>query len=156
MALVLPWLPFRTALVRALRDNLVLKDSLVVDGDWSEGAAPPGTGFPHGVYSQVFSVPDQDWTGELDLVAADVVCFSEDQGEAASLAQLVFTTLTTQRLAVTGLTNLSLMRSADINLTDVDASGNKKFMAGGTYVARFSQLRPAPRTLAITMNATIA
>ena len=72
------------------------------------------------------------------------------------LFRSVFTTLTTQRLAVTGLTILSLVRSADINLTDVDASGNKKFMAGGTYVARFAQSRPAPRTLAITIDATIA
>src|SRR5215471_3322270 len=102
MSLVLPWQPFRTALVRALRDNLVLKDELV--GEWSEGAAPSGTAFPHGVYSQVFSVVDPDWTGESDLVAADVVVFSEDQGEAASLAQSVHTTLTTQRLNVTGLT----------------------------------------------------
>ena len=154
MALVEPWMPFRQALTRALRANLVLQDGL--PGDWSEGAAPPGTLFPHGVYSQVFGVPDKDWTGEVDLVAADVVIFSEDSGTAASLAQLVDTTLTSTRLVVSGLTILSLVRSADINQGGADEAGAKMFTAGGTYVARLAQSNPAPRTLAITINATIA
>lgn len=152
--LVSPWPKYRQALVRALRANLVLEDGL--PGDWNEGFAPQGTVFPHGTYSLAYGPPDYDWTGVVNVVGADVVVFSKDQGEAASLDQLVFDTLQDAALTVTGLTTLSCRRVGIISLTDVDSTGASVYVLGGTYVSRLAQSNPRLGSLSVTFDSTIS
>lgn len=156
--LVTPWPKFRQALVRALRANLVLEDQL--PGDWNEGFAPQGTRehptvYPLGIYSLAYGPPDYDWTGVVNLVGADVVVFSKDQGEAARLDQLVFDTLQDAKLIVTGLTTLSCRRAGIISLTDVDSTGATVYTLGATYVARLAQSNPRPGSLRVTFDSII-
>jgi hypothetical protein len=157
--LVSPWPKYRQALVRALRANLVLEDSL--PGDWNEGFVPQATKekpvvFPHGTYSLAFGPPDYDWTGVVSVVGADVVVYSKDSGEAASLDQLVFDTLQDANLSVAGLTTLSCRRTGIISLTDVDSTGATIFVLGGTYVSRLAQSNPTLGSLSVTFDATIS
>jgi hypothetical protein len=155
MSLVTPWPSVRQAVVRALRANLVLADQMPEDRDWNEGSSPQGTPFPHGVYSLAYGPPEYDWTGVVHLIGVDVVVYSTDQGEAASLDQLVFITLQDARLAVTGLTTLSCRRIGIISLTDADATGRKVYVLGGTYQLRVSQSNPIKRELSFDLGMTI-
>jgi len=159
MSLVTPWPKFRQAIVRALRANLVLEDLLA--GGWNEGSAPQPTAerptvWPHGVYSLAYGPPEYDWTGVVNIVGADVVVFSKDSGDAASIDQLVFDTLQDAKLSVTGLTTLSCRRVGIISLTDTDAEGKKVFVLGGTYQARLAQSTPHQGNLSITIDSTIS
>jgi hypothetical protein len=152
--LIAPLQPVRQAILRALRANLVLKAAL--PGDWSEGAAPPKTARPLGVIALVPSPALYDWTGVIYDLVVDVAVFSEDAGEAASLDQLVFTTLQGTRLAVTGLTSLSVQRLGVLALEDVDEKGTSVFMAGASWRIRVSQSNPVAQSLVVTVNSTIA
>lgn len=153
MALVSPWPSFRQALVRQLRSNLVLKDELL--GDWSEGVAPQSTAFPRGVFQLHFAPPEYDWTGMVTLIGFDVFVFSKDQGEAASLDQLVFTTLQDALLVVVGQTSLKCRRASSLSLTDEDAAGNIIYQVGGTYQAITAQSNPTNVTLSFTLDSLI-
>jgi hypothetical protein len=155
VALIDPWQPVRQALVQRLRANLVLATSLT--GDWSEGAAPPTTRYPLGVYSLVPSPSLYDWSGVVHDLLVDIVVFERDEGEAARLDQLVFTTLQDARLAfsVTGLTSLGCRRTGIITLQGVDDQGQAIFEVGGTWRIRVSQSNPASQTLSVTGDSTI-
>jgi hypothetical protein len=129
---------------------------LPTNGDWNEGAAPRGTTKPYGVLSLVPSPAIYDWTGVVHELIVDIVVFSLDSGEAASLDQLMFTTLQDARLAVTGLTSLSCRRLGVISLQDVDEEGNTVYMAGGSWRIRVSQSRAGLQTLTVSVDMTIA
>lgn len=149
-----PWPYVRQALVRTLRSNLVLKDQL--PGDWSEGVAPQGTDFPRGVYSLHYAPIERDWTGFTAICGVDVVVFSKDQGEAARLAGLVFTSLNNARLDVTGQTSLTCTFVSDIYLTDPAPEGTETvFEAGGIYAVLAPQSNARNRSLSVTMTSTI-
>src|SRR5512143_542206 len=105
MALVSPWPSFRQAVIRHLRANLVLKDLLL--GDWSEAVAPQGTDFPRGIIQLHYSPAEYVWTGMDTVIGFDAIVFSKFQDEAASLDQLVFTSLQDAALTVTGQTSLT-------------------------------------------------
>lgn len=153
MALVTPWPSFRQALVQRLRSNLVLKDQL--PGDWSEGFAPQTTEYPLGVYSLHYAPAEYDWTGMVTILGFDVFVFSKDQGEAASLDQLVFDTLQDARLYPTGQTSLTCRRTSSLSLTDVDSQGQAIFQMGGTWQAITAQSNPRLRTLPFTIDLTV-
>ncbi len=153
MALVSPWPSFRQALVRHLRSNLVLKAALT--GDWSEGVAPQDTAFPRGVFQLHFNPLEYDWTGMVAIIGFDVFVFSKDQGEAASLDQLVFSTLQDAPLVVSGQTSLSCRRTSGLSLVDEDSAGNTIYQVGGTYAARTAQSNPTNQTLSVTIDSTI-
>ena len=154
MALVIPWPSVRQALIRQLRANLVLKGQLL--GDWSEGFAPSGTAFPRGVLSLHYAPAQYDWTGVVNILGVDVLIFSKTQEEAASLFQLVFTTLQDQRLTVTGQTSLSCRFSSSLSLQDEDAQGKPIFEVGGVLEIRVAQSNPALRSLVFTADSTIS
>jgi hypothetical protein len=153
MALIVPWQPVRQALIRALRANLVLAAELT--GDWSEGAAPPDTDYPLGVIALVPSPSLYDWSGVVHDLLVDIVIFARDQGDAASIDQLVFTTLQDARLAVTGLTSLGCRRTGSLSLQDVDDQGTSVYEVGGTWRIRVSQSNPGVQTLIVTGDSTI-
>jgi len=154
MALVIPWPSVRQALIRQLRANLVLEGQL--SGDWSEGFAPSGTAFPRGVISLHYAPAQYDWTGVVNIVGVDVLIFSKDQGEAASLFQLAYTTLQDQRLTVSGQTSLSCRFTSSLSLQDEDAQGKPIFEVGGVLEVRVAQSNPALRSLLFTADSTIS
>lgn len=154
MALVTPWPSVRQALVRHLRSNFVLAAELL--GDWSEGFAPLKAAYPRGVISLHYAPSFYDWTGVMTMLGVDVFVFAKDQGEAASLDQLVFTSLHDARLTVTGQTSLMCRRTSSISLTDEDAEGKAVYQVGGVYEIRVAQSAPALRTLTFTADSTIA
>lgn len=154
MALLAPWPTVRQALVRQLRSNLVLKDGL--PGGWSEGVAPEETAYPRGVLALHFAPAEYDWTGMVSIIGFDAFVFSKDQGEAASLDQLVFTTLQDAPLVVSGQTTLMCRRVSSLSLVDTNAAGDIIYQAGGTYEAVTAQSNPVNRTLAVTVDSTIA
>lgn len=157
MALVVPWPTVRQAILRQLRSNLVLAGQL--PGEWSEGFRPQKTGqeqvYPLGIVSLHYAPALYDWTGVVNILGMDVFVFSKDQGEAASLDQLVFTTLQDQRLTVTGQTSLSCRRTSSISLTDVDAQGQPIFEVGGVWEIRVAQSNPTLGALTISADSDI-
>ena len=154
VALVDPWPYVRQALLRTLRSNLVLKEGL--PGDWSEGVAPQDTAFPRGVYSLHYAPLERDWSGFTAICGADVVVFAKTQGEAASLAGLVFTSLNNVRLDVTGQKSLTCTFVSDIYLTDPAPEGQETvFEAGGIYAVLAPQSNPVNRSLTVTLTSTI-
>jgi hypothetical protein len=154
VALLVPWPLVRQAILRRLRANLVLAASL--PGDWSEGFAPQTTNYPLGVVSLIPSPSNYDWSGVVHDLYVDVAVFAEDQGDAASIDQLAFTTLQDASLAVTGLTSLSCRRISNFSLQDVDQEGKAIYEPGGTYEVRVSQSNPTLSTLIVTLDSTIA
>ena len=155
MALLTPWPSIRQALLRQLRSNLVLKAGL--SGDWSEGFAPQKTVYPLGVISLHYAPQMYDWTGRVSFIGVDVFVFSKDQGEAASLYQLVFSTLQDARLDLpTGLTSLQCRNTSDISLQDVDTEGKAIYQVGGVFEVRVAQSNPALSTITFTADSTIA
>jgi hypothetical protein len=154
IALVDPWVYIRQALVRQLRSNLVLEDEL--PGNWSEGVAPKDTPFPRGIYQLHYSPNEYDWTGVVTVTGVDVGVFSKTQGEAASLNQLVFTTLQDARLDVTGLSMLVCRRVSTYSLVDAAPDGTETvFQEGGIYSIQVAQSNPVNRTLDVTVTSTI-
>ena len=154
IGLVDPWPYIRQALIRTLRSNLVLKDGL--PGDWSEGVAPQGTPFPRGVIQLHYSPLEYDWSGFVAIAGIDVAVFSKDQGEAARLDQLVFTTLQDAVLAVAGQTSLTCRRVSTFSLIDAAPEGTETvFEEGGVYSVLAPQSNPIYRTLATTLTSTI-
>lgn len=154
MALVSPWPSYRQALIRQLRSNLVLKDLLL--GDWSEGVAPKDTPFPRGIIQLHYSPAEYDWTGVVTVIGFDAVVFSKDQGEAASLDQLVYTSLQDAALDVTGQTSLKCRRVSTLSLNEAAPDGTDPvWQAGGVYQAITAQSNPVNRTLAVTIDSTI-
>jgi hypothetical protein len=150
-----PWPSIRQALVRSLRANLVLKAELPSDGDWSEGSLPQGSTLPRGVYSLAFLPPTYDTSGPVWIAGVDVVIFSEDQGDAARLAALVFGTLQDAKLDPTGLTSIICRRIGTISIADPDEQGAKTFTEGATYEIRASDVNPTNRTLPLTLDMTV-
>lgn len=154
VALVDPWVYIRQALVRQLRSNLVLEDELL--GGWSEGVAPVGTAYPRGVYQLHYSPNEYDWTGVVTIAGIDVGVFAKTQGEAASLDQLVFTSLQDARLDVTGLTMLVCRRVSTYSLVEASAEGTASvFQEGGVYSVQVAQSNPTLRTLTTIITSTI-
>ncbi len=163
MALVDPWVYIRQALVRQLRSNLVLKDEL--PGDWSEGVAPKDTPFPRGIIQLHYSPNEYDWTGFITIAGVDVSVFSESQDEAASLNQLVFTSLQDVRLdlsgngslPVNGLTSLTCRRVSTYSLVEPAAAGTlpSVFQEGGVYSVTVAQSNPTRGSVTVTMTSTI-
>jgi len=154
MALVTPWPSIRQALLRLLRANLVLKASLL--GGWAEGFAPEETAWPRGLISLHYAPSFYDSTGRVAFIGADVLIFSKDQGEAASLYQLAFTTLQDARLTLAGQTSLQCRQTSDISLQDVDAEGNAVYEVGGVFEIRVAQSNPTLSTLVFTADSTIS
>ena len=154
MALVDPWPSVRQAVIRHLRSNLVLKDLLL--GDWSNAVAPQDTPFPRGVIQLHYGPVERDWTGFTALLGFDVVVFSKDQGEAASLTQLVFTSLQNAKLDVTGQTSLSCLFVSTFDVTEPAPEGTDTVHApGAIFAVRTAQSNPTLRSLSITMASTI-
>ena len=155
VGLVDPWPYVRQALVRRLRSNLVLEDGL--PGDWSEGVAPAKTPFPRGIYQLSYLPFEHDWTGFVALCGVIVTVFSEtDEGEAASLDQLVFTTLQDARLQVAGQTSLTCRRASTISLVEAAPDGTQTvWQKGGIYAILAPQSNPSQQTLAISLTSTI-
>lgn len=154
VALVDPWPYVRQAFVRQLRSNLVLKDAL--PGDWSEGVAPTDTPFPHGVFQLHYSPFEYDWTGFVAICGVDAIVFSQDQGEAARLDQLVFTTLQDARLSVAGQTSLTCRRVSSLSLTEGAPAGTQTvWQAGGIYSILAAQSNPVNRSITVTLTSTI-
>ena len=153
MTLIDPWQPVRQALIQSLRANLVLHAQLT--GDWSEGASPPTPVYPLGVIALVPSPSLYDWSGVVHDLLVDIVVFATDSGEAASLNQLVFTTLQDRLLTLTGLTSLGCRRTGNLSLQDVDEQGQNIFEVGGTWRIRVAQSNPALQTLTVTGDSTI-
>lgn len=154
MSLLTPWPSVRQALVRQLRSNLVLEAGL--PGDWSEGFAPQKTEYPLGVFALHYAPLMYDWSGVVTMIGVDVFVFSKDQGEAASLDQLVFTTLQDARLFVTGQISLMCRRTSSFSLQDVDTEGKAVYQVGGVYEIRVAQSNPSLRTFSFTADATLA
>ena len=154
MALVTPWPSVRQALVQRLRSNLVLQAGL--PGDWSEGFAPQKTEYPLGVFALHYAPMLYDWSGVVTVLGVDVFVFSKDQGQAASLDQLVFTTLQDARLNVTGQTSLTCRRSSSFSLQDVDTEGKAVYEVGGVYEIRVAQSNPTIASITFTADATLA
>ena len=154
MALVIPWPSVRQAIIRQLRANLVLEGQVL--GDWSEGFAPPKTAYPRGIVQLHYAPALLDWTGVVNILGVDVLIFSEDQGEAASLFQLVFTTLNQQRLPVTGQTSLSCLFTSSLSLQDESPRGTPIFEVGGVLEVKVAQSNPALRSLVFTADSDIA
>jgi hypothetical protein len=153
VALLDPWQPVRQALIQALRANLPLQAELT--GDWAEGAAPVGAQYPLGIIALVPSPSFYDWSGVVHDLLVDIVLFSRDQGQAASLNQLVFTTLQDRLLALTGLTSLGCRRTGTLSLQDVDDQGTAIYEVGGTWRIRVAQSNPVLQTLVVTGDSTI-
>lgn len=155
MPLIDPWQPVRQALLRNLRANFVLVAQLT--GDWAEGAAPPTTDYPLGTYSLVPSPGLYDWSGVVWDMLVDIVVFSRDQGQAASLDQLVFATLqdASLDLEATGLTSLGCRRIGIISIPDVDDQGQSIYEVGGTWRIRVSQSNPGSASMIVTVDSTI-
>lgn len=151
-----PWPMTRQALLRTLRANLVLAAELPSEGDWNQSSLPQGSTFPYGVYSLAFGAPQYDTSGPVWIMGVDVVIHTGDQGQATSLAQLVFSTLQDAKLDPTGLTSLICRRLGVISIADVDEQGAKVFTEGGTYEIRASAVNPTNRTLALTLDMTVA
>jgi hypothetical protein len=154
MALVTSWPSVRQALLRQLRANLVLEDQL--KGDWSEGFAPSGTAFPRGVISLHYAPAQYDWSGVVNILGVDVLIFSKDAGDAASIFQLAYTTLQDQRLTVTGQTSLSCRFSSSLSLQDEDAQGKPIYESGGVLEVMVAQSNPALRSLVFTADSTLS
>jgi hypothetical protein len=155
VGLVDPWPYVRQALVRTLRSNLVLKEALL--GDWAEGVAPEDTLFPRGVYQLHYSPFEYDWTGFVSISGVDVSVFAKTQGEAASLDQLVFSTLQDALLQVAGQTSLTCRRVSSFSLVEPAPEGTETvFQQGGVYSILTPQSNPTLRTLSTTMTSTIA
>lgn len=154
MALMTPWPSVRQALIRQLRSNLVLAAGL--SGDWSEGFAPQKTPYPLGTIGLQYAPSAYDWSGRVMFIGVTVFIFSKDQGEAASLYQLAFTSLQDARLTMTGQTSLQCRQVSDISLTDVDSEGKAVYQVGGVFEVRVAQSNPALRTLTFTADATVA
>lgn len=153
-ALVDPWPYVRQALLRQLRSNLVLKDEL--PGDWAEGVAPQSTVFPRGIFQLHYSPFDYDWSGFVALVGVDFIVFAKDQGEAARLDQLVFSTLQDAVLSVAGQTSLTCRRVSSISLTEAAPDGTETvWQAGGIYTVLAPQSNPSYRTLQVPLTSTI-
>jgi hypothetical protein len=153
MSLTDPWQPVRQAVIQSLRANLLLQADLA--GDWSEGAAPRDTPYPLGVIALVPSPGLYDWSGVVWDLLVDVVVFARDSGEAASLDQLVFTTLQDAALSVAGLTSLGCRRTGILSLQDVDGQGQAIFEVGGTWRIRVTQSNPVLQALVVTGDSTI-
>lgn len=153
-SLVDPWPYVRQALVRTLRSNLVLEGELL--GDWSEGVAPKDTPFPRGVYALHYAPIEYDWTGFVAICGVDVVVFSKDQGEAASLNQLVFTSLQDAALDVAGQMSLTCRRVSTISLVDAAPEGTETvYEEGGIYSILAPQSNPRLVTLSVPTTSTI-
>lgn len=154
VGLVDPWVYVRQALVRALRSNLVLEDAL--PGGWSESVAPSDTPFPRGVYQLQYQPFEYDWTGFVALCGVTIGVFAKSQGDAASINQLVFTTLQDARLQVAGQTSLTCRRVSTFSLIDPAPEGTETtFEEGGVYSILAPQSNPVRRTLAGTLTSTI-
>lgn len=154
VGLVDPWVYVRQAVVRQLRSNLVLEDELT--GDWSLDVAPEGTPFPRGVYSLQYLPFEYDWSGFVAICGVTVAVFSEDSGQAASLNQLVFTTLQDARLNVAGQTSLTCRRVSTASLTDPAPEGKPTvYEELGIYAILAPQSNPVQRTLTGTLTSTI-
>jgi hypothetical protein len=154
MPLVTPWPSVRQALIRTLRSNLVLAAEL--PGDWGEGFDPQDATYPLGVIALHYDPVMYDWTGQVALVGVDVLVFSKSTGEASRLAQLAYTSLHDARLNVSGQTSLSCRFGSGISLPDVDKEGKAVYAEGGVYEVRVAQSNPQLRTLAVTLDSTIA
>ncbi len=163
VTLVDPWVYIRQALKRTLRSNLVLEGELL--GGWAESVHPPGTPFPRGVISLHYSPNEYDWTGFVNITGVDVSVFAEDQGQAASLNQLVFTTLQDARLDLSGsnglvpsgLTMLDCRRLSTFSPVEPAPEGTQPsvFQEGGIYSIQSAQSNPTNRTLSVTLTSTI-
>lgn len=152
--MVSPWPSVRQALIRQLRANVPL--SAALKGDWSEGFAPQQTAYPLGIIALAYQPVDYDWTGQVAIFGVDVSVYSKDQGEAASLDQLVFATLQDAPLAVTGQTSLRCRLVSGRSLVELDEEGRAIFRTGGLYEVWASQEKPAARTLTFTLDVSVA
>jgi hypothetical protein len=97
-----------------------------------------------------------DWTGVVNILGVDALIFAKTQGDAASIFQLVFTTLQDQRLTVTGQTSLSCRFSSSLSLQDEDPQGKPIFEVGGVLEIRVAQSNPALGSLVFTADSDIA
>ena len=154
VGLVEPWWYIRQALVRQLRSNLVLEGELL--GGWGEGVLPEETEFPRGIYQLSYLPVEYDWSGFVALAGVIVTVFSKSQGEAASLDQLVFTTLQDARLQVAGQTSLTCRRVSTLSIVDPAPDGTPSvWQKGGVYAILAPQSNPSQRTLTGTLTSTI-
>lgn len=154
MPLVPAWPSVRQAIVQQLRSNLVLEAGLL--GDWSEGFAPPDTKYPIGTFWLHYDPSVYDTTGRVAYLGVGVSIWAKDQGQAASLYSLAFTSLQDAKLTLAGQTSLQCRQSSDISLQDVDTEGKAVRQVGGIFEVRVAQSNPTLRTIVFTVNSTVA
>jgi hypothetical protein len=146
--------PIRIALVQQLRSSKPLMAA--IKGNVNHGFAPQNTPYPFLVYSLHYAPNLYSWGGVLTEAGFDVVAFSYDEGEATSIAQLVFATLQDQLLVVTGQTSLKSRLTSYIDLSDVDDTGTRYFSRGGVYEFWTTQELPVARSFTFTGDADIS
>ncbi len=125
--------PIKQGLVKALRDNAVLKAA--VHNDSHEAFAPESTYFPFIIYQFVYSPYAYDWGGLMIRAGVDVWVYHRSQVEAHNLDALVTTAVQDVTLDLTGSGQRTLFsrRVADLSSAYLDESGTKVYQVGGTF-----------------------
>ena len=136
--------PVKQALVRALRASQPLKDLVGSDGI-NEATNPRSSGYPHIIYTVVYSSREWDGTKVTMIVEFDVWSISDNPVGANNLDQLVADSLEEKVLDLSGSEQTSLLcrRIGDLSSPDLDGAGTRIFQMCGVYRIWSDQQRTA-------------
>ena len=133
--------PVKRALIRKLRANSAIRAAAV--GGIHEGLnSSDELAYPYVVYNLVFAPLDRAWGSLLFIVGFDIVARGHNPVEVSSLDALITKELHDSTLLVTGLSTLTVSRTAELPLSpERTAEGRKLFQNGGTYEVWLDQNR---------------
>ena len=143
--MVLPALPtsgpVKQALVQKLRANSSIASAAV--GGIHEGLnASDRIVYPYVIFSLSYAPFEYAWGSALFMLGFDIVIRGTNPVEVNTLDALITEELHDSTLAVTGLSNLTVRRNAELPLSpERNAEGRRVFQNGGTYEMWFDQNR---------------
>ena len=126
--------PVKRALVKKLRANSLIRAAAV--GGIHEGiyASKGPVRYPYIVFSLAYGPYEPSWGSTLFVPGFDIVVRGTNPVAVDSLDALITKELHDSTLLVTGLSTLTVSRTAELPLTpEKNAEGLRVFQNGGTY-----------------------
>jgi len=101
--------------------------------------APDHEAVPYVVWSYMAGGDENLTPSRMKNNVLFVRAYTSNQAQAGTIDAAIDALLHNQELTVSGWTNFWMARETDLSLIENPASGEKNYMAGGTYRVRLSQ-----------------
>lgn len=133
--------PVKQALVKKLKANSQIRAAAV--GGIHEGINASKTiRYPYIVFNLAYGPYDRQWGSAMFIPGFDIVVRGTDPVEVNNLDALITSELDDGTLEVTGLSTLTVSRTAELPLPpERSAEGRRVFQNGGTYEVWLDQDR---------------